>query len=150
MNSRTPHPAAVSAEDPRHPQHPRRTAAFRTVRLLVGGYLGISVLTLAAIVLLRHHPTLVNSAVRIRGTIVVASALLMYLSALRAAHGSPRAYRRLRIISGVMVLAIAAIITLPGTFPLWMKAEQAACGLLLIAVAAIVNSKPVRTSFPKA
>ena len=31
-----------------------------------------------------------------------------------------------------MLIAIAVIIALPGTFPLWMKLEQAVCGLLLI------------------
>ena len=43
--------------------------------------------------------------------------------------------------------AIAVIIALPGTFPLWMKAEQGACGLLLTGVVAIVNGKHARSLF---
>lgn len=43
--------------------------------------------------------------------------------------------------------AIAAIIALPGPFPLWMKIEQGVCGLLLIGVTVtvIVNSKCLRS-----
>ncbi|MFD7165733.1 hypothetical protein [Streptomyces violascens] len=136
--------APVSAE---RLNHPRSLAAFRGTKLLAGGYLGISVLTLVAIVLLRNDSVDVTPAVRVRGTIVVASALLTYLCAIRAARGSRSAYRRLRIITGVMVVAIAAIIALPGAFPVWMKAEQAACGVLLLALAALVNGKYLRSLF---
>ena len=127
--------------------HPRSRSAFRGMRILVGGYLGISVATLIAIVLLRDHPAIVNSAVWIRGTIVVASALLTLSFAARAARGSRGAYRRLRIISAVMVVAIATIIALPGTFPVWMKVEQGVCGLLLIGVVIVVNGRHMRSVF---
>ncbi|MFF4183464.1 hypothetical protein ACFYZ9_09760 [Streptomyces sp. NPDC001691] len=136
--------APVSAE---HLTHPRSLAAFRATKLLLGGYLGISVLTLVAIVLLRDDSADVNSAVWVRGTIVVVSALVTYGCAVRAARGSRSAYRRLRVISGVMVVAIAAIIALPGAFPVWMKAEQGLCGVLLIAVVALVNGSHLRSLF---
>jgi FtsH-binding integral membrane protein len=128
---------------------PRSQPALRTVTLLVGCYLGISVLALAAIVVLRNNAAAVNSAVWIRGIVVVASAFLMITFAARAARGSSRAYLRLRIVSAVMVLAIAVIIALPGTFPLWMKIEQGICGLLLIGVVVIVNGKQLRSSFAR-
>jgi hypothetical protein len=128
-------------------EHPRSTAALRSVQLLTGGYLAISVLTLVAIVALRHHATVVNDAVWVRGTIVVASALLTVLFARSAARGSRRGYLRLRIVSAVMLVAIVVIIALPGTFPLWMKGEQAVCGLLLLGVALQVNSKHLRSVF---
>ncbi len=127
--------------------HPRSRRVFRVVKLLVGGYLAISVVTLVAIILMRNDAKLVNAAVWIRGTIVVASALLMISFAVRAARGSASAYRRLRIVSAAMVVAIAVIIAIPGTFPGWMKMEQAACAALLIAVAAIINSRQVRSLF---
>jgi hypothetical protein len=127
--------------------HPRSRTALRTVKLLVGGYLGVSVLTLVAIVLMRHDTTMVNPAVWIRGTIVVASALLTARFTVRAATGSGRAYLRLRIVTAVMVVAIAVIIALPGTFPLWMKIEQGVCGLLLVGVVIIVNGRHLRSVF---
>jgi len=127
--------------------HPRSRSAFRGMKILVGGYLGISVATLIAVVLLRNHTAIVNTAVWIRGTIVVASALLTLSFAARAARGSRGAYRRLRIISAVMVVAIATIIALPGTFPVWMKVEQGVCGLLLIGVAIVVNGRHMRSLF---
>jgi hypothetical protein len=127
--------------------HPRSRSTFRTVKMLVGSYLGISVLTLVAIILMRHDTAAVNAAVWIRGTIVVVSALLMTSFAVRAARGSGRAYLRLRLVSAIMVAAIAVIVALPGTFPLWMKIEQSVCGLVLLAVVFLVNSKHMRSVF---
>jgi hypothetical protein len=126
---------------------PRTRTAFRPIKLLVGGYLATSVLTLVAIVLLRHHPSEVNPAVWTRAVIVAASALLSFSLAVRAANGARRAFLRLRIISAVMVVAIAVIIVLPGTFPLWLKIEQGVCGLLLIGVALLVNGSRLRARF---
>ncbi len=128
-------------------EHPRSRAAFGAVRLLVGAYLAISVVTLAAIVLLRHHHAVVNQAVWVRGTIVVASALLTTAFAARAARGSRRAFLRLRIVSAVMVAAIVVIIALPGTFPLWMKLDQGVCGALLVGVVVIANGRHLRSLF---
>jgi hypothetical protein len=130
-----------------HQTHPRTQTALRSTELLVGGYLAISVLTLVAIVVLRNHAAVVNSAVWTHGIIVAVSALLLFTLTARAAGGSRRAYLRLRIASAVMVVAIAVIIALPGTFPLWMKIEQGVCGLLLIGVVAIVNGRHLRSLF---
>lgn len=127
--------------------HPRSLAAMRTVKLLVRSYLGLSLLTLAAVILMSDHPTLVNDAVWVRTVLVVLSALLTVSFATRTARGNSRAYLRLRIVSAVMVVAIVVIISLPGTFPLWLKVEQGVCGLLLAGVVAIVNSRHVRSLF---
>ena len=121
--------------------------AFRPVKRLVSGYAALSVGTLAAIALLRDHTGIVNSAVWTRGIIVVLSSLLMLRFTARAARGASRAYLRLRIVSAVMVVAIAVIVALPGTFPVWMKIEQSACGLLLIGVVALINRSRVRSLF---
>lgn len=129
--------------------HPRSVSALRSVQLLVIGYVAISVLTLVAIIALRNHATVVNDAVWTRGTIVVASSALTLLFARSAARGSRRGYLRLRIVSAVMLVAIVVIIALPGTFPLWMKGEQAVCGLLLLAVTLLVNGKHLRSVFTK-
>jgi len=68
-------------------QHPRSAAALRSVQLLVTAYLALSVLTLAAVIALRNDTAAVNAAVWARGTIVVASALLTFAFARRAARG---------------------------------------------------------------
>jgi allantoinase len=48
----------------------------------------------------------------------------------------------------VMALALHPfVIGLPGTFPLWMKIEQAACGLVLTGMAAVLNGKHLRSLF---
>ncbi len=127
--------------------HPRTVAAFRKVKLLAGGYLGLSALAVVAIVLLRHHPAEVNSAVWTHGILVAASALVAFGLAVRAAHGSRGAFRRLQIGSAVIVVAIAVIIALPGSFPLWMKAEQGVAGLFMIGVAVLVNGSHLRSLF---
>ncbi|WP_223198849.1 hypothetical protein [Solihabitans fulvus] len=126
---------------------PNSQSALRTVKLLVGSYLGLSALTLVAIVLLRNNTEAVNTAVWIRGTIVVLSAALMTTFVAGTARGARRAFLRLRIVSAVMVVAIVAIISIPGTFPVWMKIEQAVCGLLLIGVVLIVNGRHLRSQF---
>jgi hypothetical protein len=144
MNARSSRPAAIADHEL---NHPRSLSAFRSVRLLVSGYLGLSVLTLVAIFLLRDDATIVNDAVWVRATIVVASALLTFAFAARAARGSHNAYRRLRIVSGIMLVAIVVIIALPGSFPVWLKIEQGVCGLMLLGVAVIVNGKHLRSLF---
>jgi hypothetical protein len=128
-------------------EKPQVAAALRSVRLLVAAYVGISVLTLGAIIALRNDAGAVNDAAWVRGTIVVASALLTFSFARRAAKGSQRAFLRLRIASAIMLVAIVVIDVLPGTFPLWLKFEQAICGLLLLGVVLIVNGKHLRSVF---
>ena len=120
-------------------------AGFRTVLLLTGAYAALSVLTLVVIVLFRNHPAMVTSAVWVRATIVFASSLLTFAFARSAARGSRKGLLRLRIVSAVMLVAIVVIVVLPGLFPLWLRIEQAACGLLLLGVTVLVNGRRLRT-----
>jgi heme/copper-type cytochrome/quinol oxidase subunit 4 len=131
-------------------QQPHSRSAFRTVRGLVTGYLGLSVLTLVAIFLLRDNKTMVTDSVWVRATIVVASALLTLSLAVRASRGSRGAFRRLRIVSGVMLVAIVVIVALPGAFPGWLRIEQGVCGLALLGVVLIVNGRHLRSLFDRA
>jgi hypothetical protein len=127
---------------------PATQKALGRVKFLVGLYNAISVLSLIAIALLRKHNDNVNySSVWTHGIIVAASALLALSITIRAARGARRAFLRLRIISAVLVVAIVAIIVIPGSFPVWMKAEQGVCGLLVIGVALIVNGRDLRSRF---
>ncbi|MGW2254239.1 hypothetical protein ACWCXH_29210 [Kitasatospora sp. NPDC001660] len=127
--------------------HPETLRAFRTIRRLLGAYLGISLVTMAAIVALAGHPDLVNVAVWIRGSAVAASSVITLVLAVKAARGSTGAFRRLRIISTAMLVAVVVIVAMPGTFPFWMKIEQTLCGALLLGVAVILNGRHLRTLF---
>ena len=55
-------------------QQPNTVTEFRFIRLLALGYLGISVLSIVATVVLRNHAAEVNSAVWTRGVVVALSA----------------------------------------------------------------------------
>ena len=125
----------------------RTRTALRRVRILLGCYLALSAATLVAIVVMRNDSAAVNAAVWIRGSIVVASAALSVRFAAGASRGSRRALLRLRLVSGIMIVVVVAIIALPGTFPMWIKVEQGACGLILLAVAAIINGGHLRREF---
>jgi hypothetical protein len=127
--------------------HARSHAVLRSVTVLLGAYLGISILTLVAIIVLRNDPAVVTTAVWIRSSIVVVSAAFLFVSALGARGGAPRAFLRVRLISAILLVAIVVIIALPGTFPLWLKLEQAVCGLILLAVVILVNRRHLRVFF---
>ncbi|MEV6844067.1 hypothetical protein [Actinoplanes sp. NPDC051411] len=101
---------------------------MKTTRILVGSYLTLSVLTVVAVFLMRHHAGLVNPAVWVRTSIVALTSALMMSFVIRGAQ------KRLRVVSTVMLVAITVILAIPGDFPLWLKVEQAVCGLLLLGV----------------
>ena len=132
-----------------HLNYTHNRTALQYVKMLIGCYLGLSVLTLMVAFFMRDNPTLVPPAVWVRGTIVVISALLTVLFTVQTARGSRGGYLRLRIVSAVMVIAIAVITALPGLFPLWMRIEQGVCGLLLLSVVVIVNNKHLRQAFAR-
>ena len=146
----TTHYAPAPAADHRSAGQADRgdiASAFAAVKLLAAGYLGISALAVAAAGLLHGNPALVNSAVWTHGIIVAVSALATFALAVRASRGSRGAYRRLRIVSVVIVAAIVVVVALPGSFPLWMKAEQSVAGLCMAGIAVLVNSRRVRSVF---
>lgn len=121
--------------------------ALRGPRLLVGGYLAISLLALATIVLFRHSAGM-TTPVWVHGILVTASALLTNAFAAQTVRGSKGAFLRLRIASALMLVPITVILAIPGSFPLWMKLEQGVCGVLLLRVVVIVNSRRVHSAFP--
>lgn len=120
---------------------------MKQLRVLAGAYLAVAVLTLGVIYLLRDHRGVVNDAVWVRGTIVVGSSVLMFLFVARTIRGSRPAYRRVRVLAAVMVVAIAVIVALPGTFPAWMKIDQVVCGVILLGVNLLVNGRHMRARF---
>lgn len=123
------------------------TNPLRPVLLLAGAYAALSVLTLVAIVLFRNDHAMVTDAVWVRATIVVASSLLTFAFARSAARGNRRGFLRLRIVSAVMLVAIAVIVVLPGLFPLWLRIEQVGCGLLLLGITVLAGRRGLRAHF---
>ncbi|NIH84290.1 hypothetical protein [Amycolatopsis granulosa] len=79
--------------------------------------------------------------------IVAATAVLMFAFAHRAVRGSRGAWRRWRVMAAVMIVAIVVIVAIPGAFPVWLRIEQGVCGLLLIAVVALISRRSVRATF---
>ena len=77
---------------PEIPQSPAGVKEMQRVRLLVGAYLGLSVLTLVAIVLLRDNTAMVTTPMWVRGSIVAASALLTTVFTALMARGSRAGY----------------------------------------------------------
>jgi len=108
------------------------------VRKLIGAYLAISCLTVAAIIVLSLvAPDQVNSNAWVRGIIVAMTSVLTFVFATRAAAGKPRALLRLRIVVVVLLIAFTAVlIFLP--LPVWMKAEQSVCCALLLMTAVLI------------
>jgi hypothetical protein len=90
---------------------------------------------------------MVTTPVWVRGSIVLASALLTIVFTAQMARGSRTGYLRVRLVSAIMLVAIAVIIALPDPFPVWLKAEQGVCGLLLLGVVVLVNGKQLRARF---
>jgi hypothetical protein len=120
---------------------------MRTINVLTRCYLVLSVLTVVAIALLRGDEALVNTAVWVRATIVAVSAALLALFATKATRGSRGAYRRLRVVSAIMLVAVVVILAIPGDFPIWLKVEQAVCGVFLAGIVLIANSARMRSLF---
>ncbi|WP_245983964.1 hypothetical protein [Streptomyces tateyamensis] len=127
-------------------EHPDTVKAFRTVRLLVQGYLVLSLLTLVVIALVRHDHSATTSAMWGRGIGVAVSAVITLWLVDRAAKGSYRAYRRLRFLSPIVVVAIVWVVS-TAPYPMWMKVEQVLCGLTLLGVAVVVNGSHLRGQF---
>jgi hypothetical protein len=119
---------------------------LNTVVKLLAAFLLISVSTVVAVVLMRHNPALVTTAVWVRTPLVAASAAVLLLFARRAAAGHRPSFRRLRIISMVVLAAIIAVVAWPGAFPVWLRVEQAVCGLFMLSVVVRTNLRAVRSS----
>ena len=119
---------------------------LRTVVKLLAAFLVISMSTVVAVLAMRHDPALVTTAVWIRTPLVAVSAAVLLLFARRAAAGDRGAFRRLRVIAMVVLAAIIAVVAWPGAFPVWLRVEQAVCGVFLLSVVVRTNLRSVRSS----
>lgn len=120
------------------------TRKWHTVVGLAVGYLAVSIVAVIVTALMRDDPAVATTAAWVREIIVVVSAALTVAFARRAAAGSPRAFLRLRLVTAIMLVAIVVIVAVPGAFPVWLRVEQAVCGVLLLAVVVLVNGPTLR------
>lgn len=116
-----------------------RRRAFRPMLLLLAGFLVVSAAMIAVIVAMSVGGASVDTAIWIRCSLVLASALVLLAIAAAAVRGSRASWIRLRIISPIVVVAVIVIVSIPGFLPDWVRVEQAVCGLLVLPVAIIAN-----------
>ena len=126
-------------------------AAMRYARLVFAVIaLGSAATLVGAFVLQRIDPHLVNGIVWLRaGFFTVGGAWLWSLAGAARRRGDRAAFVRIRIVSVLSPIGIAALVIAPDSgYPLWMKAEQLVFGLLMVPLAIAVFTKPVATAFP--
>jgi peptidoglycan/LPS O-acetylase OafA/YrhL len=128
---------------------PTADALLRRVRALTGAYLAVSLAAVGALVLYRYDHLDGNASAWVHAVIIAATALGSFSASVLAAHGNRGAFMRLRVISVVLVAAVAVIVALPGSFPLWMKLSEAVGAVLMAAVAVTVNGRTLRSRFER-
>lgn len=114
-------------------------------RLLVG-FLVMSVLLAAVTFVLRDH---VPGAAwgRVVGLLVASPLYLLFAN--RMAAGRRWAYVRLRLLSVLGTVGIVALVSVPGPYPVWMRVEQGAQGVVLLALAVVLAQPAVKARFAR-
>lgn len=111
----------------------------------------ISALTvLAAIVLQQLDPDLVNWVVWVRSAFYTVGGLWLLALVRKARLRADRpSFVRLRAVCVLAPLGIAALVISPDSgYPVWMKVEQAVCGLLLAPLAVALLRPSLSREFP--
>lgn len=125
-----------------------RRAIFRPMLVLLGGLIAVSAAMVSVLAVLSRSGAAIDPAIWIRCSIVLGSSIVLLLIAISAAGGSRSAWLRLRIVSAVVVIAVAVIASIPGFLPVWVRIEQGLCGALVLPVAILVSLPRVRAVFP--
>jgi hypothetical protein len=121
-------------------------ARCRLVTRLLIGFLAMSLVLAVVTFVLRDH---VQSMVwgRVIG-LMVASPLYLFF-ANRMAAGRRWAYVRLKVLSVIGTIGITLLVSLPGPYPVWMRIEQGAQGILLVVLAAVLTRPAIKARFRK-
>ncbi|NJP23128.1 hypothetical protein OHB01_36500 [Microbispora hainanensis] len=115
------------------------------VRTLFVAVLVISIATLGVAAVIGG-----DWVVWLRGAAVAAASVWLVALTGQAARGKRTAYVRIRYVSIAAPIGIVLILLAPDSgYPVWMKAEQGVVGVLVAAVALIVNRRTVREAYPK-
>ncbi|MFD1547171.1 hypothetical protein [Nonomuraea guangzhouensis] len=115
------------------------------VRTLFVVMLAVSVLALVVAAIVGG-----DWVVWVRGVAVAAAAAWLIALTGQAEKGRRAAYVRIRFIATIAPIGILLIVAVPSSgYPLWMRVEQGLVGVLLVAVATLVNRRTVRQAYPK-
>ncbi|MGN6125968.1 MAG: hypothetical protein ACTHON_05345 [Humibacter sp.] len=126
-----------------------RRAAFRPAVILITAFLALSAAMVAFLGVLAAVGVGVDSAIWIRCSLVLGSAIVLLAFTIGAARGSRSAWIRLRIVSPIVVVAVIVIVAIPDFLPDWVRVEQAVCGLLVLPVAIMSNLPRMGALFAK-
>jgi len=116
--------------------------------MLLAGFLVVSAVMEAALIVLSATKWAIDSTVWTRCSLVLGSSIVLLLFAVRAARGSRRSWLRVRILSPIVVTAVVVVVSIPGFLPDWVRLEQGLCGALVLGAAILVNLPRTRAHFP--
>ena len=133
---------------PTHSRLDELRTRFRPILVLIAAFLLVSAAMEAVLVVQSLNGTSVHTAIWIRCSLVLASAIVLFLISLAAARGSRRAWIRLRIISVIVLIAVVVIVSIPGFLPDWVRFEQAVCGALVLPAAILLNLPRTAALYP--
>jgi hypothetical protein len=108
---------------------------LRALSVVVAVYVAIVLGTIATLAILSSTaPHQVNSDAWVHAVIVAVFAVVLPLRLRAARTGSRGAVRAIGIISAVLFLVNAIEASIPGLFPLWMRAEMIGIAVIMAAV----------------
>lgn len=128
-------------------KYPESLAAFRLIKVLAGLYIGVNIAALMVIILLSNNTQLVNDVVWTRGIILTLTSFILLRFIFLLVRGSRKAYLLIRISTSILFVSVVVLLTIPNLLPLWMKVEQAICGILLLGIILGINNKHLRSLF---
>lgn len=108
----------------------------------------VAVIDLAAAIVAFSLPD-VSWLPRMRSVIVLLITLSLFYFVWRSSVGYWWAYSRLRLFGVVFPIVTAVLALIPGLYPTWMTIEQLVVCVMLVGVAVILFSAPLRQAYPK-
>jgi hypothetical protein len=126
-----------------------RLLRFRPVLVLLAAFALVSLAMEAVLVVQSVSAVSVDGGTWTRCSLVLASSIVLLLLAVGAVRGSRPAFRRLRVVSPIVVVAVVVVVSIPGFLPDWVRLEQAVCGALVLPVAIILNLPRTVALFPQ-
>ncbi|RKS97083.1 hypothetical protein BX286_6894 [Streptomyces sp. 3211.6] len=148
-NANTTPPTTTAPTTPALLETPAAQTAFATTRTAVKVYAALSTAALLAVVAVASTGHMVNPFMWTRAVLLPFIAVLLHRLTLATAHGSRRAYDRLRTLTVVFPIAITGVDLIPGVCPWWYAALQTACVLPPLRIALTMRTPPLRAAFPK-